>query len=302
MGNIIVQQEINDEGNANAGNLKNITSILSKIINTGLSSNESKKRACCLHLNKIPTVLPFVNNNKEISYGVIFINPLSSDYNFFDPTNSHNKINNIDQCSIAEHVNEAIPTETSLISFNNYVPNDWLYYDIGDPCREFYQNTFCIQANTNENCVLANSPFIGTIDSSSGAFLYNNYIDCNCVNSQMINNNMIVPSKNFATGTSPPFVVNDTAFAYVMDKQCNQNLDITIKLIPEVDSIICLNAVSLKYVQQTSGCMEIIQHDTCGDVGGPPSIDICGANGCPIITTSSVICPVPLQTTSQTSI
>ena len=313
MGNIIVQKQINDQGNTSVGSLRNNTSILSKIINTALSSDESKKRACCLHLNKIPTVLPFVDSNNELSYGVIFITPLSLDYDFFNQDNSPNYIiDNVygtyikeandtfiydtsasvpkyrDQCMIAELSNLDIPTEESLIQFNNYVPEDWLYYDVGDHCRNFYEDIFCPQAITNKNCVLDNSPYIGKTDSSSGAFLYNNYTDCNCVNSTMITNNLIIPSSDFFyPQDTENLQYNDTAFVYLMDPRCTGNPGNTIRFIPETNVKVCWDAISLEYLHQTSGCAEIKQSAVCGTPGGPPPINICPAEGCPSISTSS---------------
>ena len=210
-------------------------SKLSQFIQTALSDNQSVIRACCLQTNSIPKVLPFVNNwqsgsTSTLQYGTVIFNPIST-YNEFGT----------DSCTIVED------DESTLFGKGETTPN--LIYGTSESCYMFYQNNniqncssvndidngFCTQAINNQNSEVTTHN-ISYVDPSTGAVLYNNYIDCNCVNSPFICKTNIPISNNIN--------YNSTPLAYALDLNCVRYQSETIRL-SETAQDVCINEIDV---------------------------------------------------------
>ena len=209
-------------------------SKLSQFIQTALSDNQSIIRACCLQINSIPKVLPFINKWAPdggpftLQYGTVIFNPIST-YNDFSN----------DYCNITE--------QGTVTLFGKGVETADLVYGNGETCYEFYQNNniqncsplndidngFCTQAIQNQNSEVTTHN-ISYVDPSTGAVLYNNYIDCNCVNSQLI------CEREIPLGGNADF--DFTELAYALDLNCVNNQNQTIRLSNTAQGV-CINEV-----------------------------------------------------------
>ena len=244
MGNTLA---ITNSANGQVGQFKQ-NNQLTKFIQTALTTDENKKRVCCLQGNNnlITMALPYVNstNPNIINSGVIMFDVFSNPNYLTDGSCTINKI-----------------TYPSTDGLNNLSNDGYVYYQPPNTCYSFY-TAFCNKALSEENTNLFDTGSSPIEDPQNpGAVIANDFADCNCQNSTLGGR---IQTATGSTLSAPDIV-------YTLDATCAGGASSSnFKTMPTPNVNLCLNLADFQNVKATAGSLITLnQVMTCNNENTP---------------------------------